>query len=74
MKVKVEDIIEKCGMDYVTAGNLDIEEITEISFEEVMHLPGRGICIDIEQDIYTNDLPQEERKSALSEIFRILGE
>lgn len=69
MKIKVEKIIEKYGTDYITAGNLDVEGITEISLEEAMHLPERGICIDKEEDIYTQDLPQEERESALLRIF-----
>lgn len=69
MKVKVEKIIEEYGMDYTTAGNLDVNGTTEISFEDAMHLPGRGVCLDKEQDIYTQDLPLEERKSALLQIF-----
>lgn len=69
MKMKIEDIIGEHGMDYITAGNLNIERITEISFEDAMCLPGRGICIDKDQDIYTNDLPLEERKEAISMIF-----
>ncbi len=68
MKIKVEKIIEKYGMDYITAGNLDVGRITEI-LEGAMHLPGRCICLDKEQDIYTNDLPLEECESTLSRIF-----
>ena len=73
MKIKIADIIEKYGMDYATAISLDIKGISEISFEEAMHLDGRGIVIDSEQDIYTNDLPQEERKSSLAMIFKFLS-
>lgn len=72
MKIKIDNLIEKYGMDYATAINLDIEEKTEISFEEAMHLHGRGILIDEEQDVYTNDLPQDERKSSLM-IFKSLN-
>lgn len=71
MKIKVENIIEKYGMDYITTGNLDIEGITETSLEEAIHLPGRGVCIDKEQDIYTNDLPLEERELSLSIIYQM---
>lgn len=71
MKIKVEDIIKKYSMDYITAGNLDVNGITEISFEDAIHLPGRGICIDPEQDIYTNDLPLEERESFLMRIYQM---
>ena len=46
----------------------------KISFEEAMSLNGRGILIDKEQDVYTNDLPQEERKSNLLVIFESLKE
>lgn len=73
MKIKIDDIIEKYGMNYATAMNLDIEGKKEISFEEAMRLRGRGILIDRKQDTYTNDLPQGERKSALSEIFKSLN-
>lgn len=69
MKIKIDDIIEKYGMNYATAMNLDIEGMKEISFEEAMCLRGRGILIDRNKDIYTNDLPQEERKRILSGIF-----
>ena len=69
MKIKVEKIIEKYGMDYITAGDLDVGGITEISLEDALHLPGRGICLDKEQDIYTNDLPSEECESTLLRIF-----
>lgn len=65
-------IMEKYGMDYKTAVNLDMEGKTEISFEEAMNLDGRGIIIDKDQDICTNDLPQEERKSSLLTIFEFL--
>lgn len=73
MKIKVTSVIEKYGMDYETATNLDMEGRTEISFEEAMCLDGIGILIDKEQDIYTNELPQEERKSRLSIIFEFLN-
>lgn len=71
MKIKVEKTIEKYGMDYIAAGNLDIKGITEISLEDALHLPGRCICIDKEQDIYTNDLPLEERELSLSIIYQM---
>ena len=73
MKIKVGDIVDKCGMDYTTVVNLYTEGKTEISFEEAMSLRGRGILVDKEQDIYTNDLAQEERKSELSGIFESLS-
>ena len=73
MKIKLDDIVDKCGMDYTTVVNLYTEGKTEISFEEAMSLRGRGILVDKEQDIYTNDLAQEERKSELSEIFESLS-
>lgn len=69
MKIKVEKIIERYGMYYITAGNLDEGGITEISLEDALHLPGRGLCLDKEQDMYTNDLPSEECELALSRIF-----
>lgn len=61
MKINVEKIIEKYGVDYITARNLDAKGITEISLEEA--IPRRGICLDKGQDIFTNDLPLEERES-----------
>ncbi len=73
MKINIDSVIEKYGMDYNTALYLDIERKTEISFEEAMYLNGRGIFIDKEEDICTNDLPQEERKSMLLTIFRSLS-
>ena len=73
MKIKVCNIVDKCGMDYTTIVNLYTEGKTEISFEEAMSLRGRGILVDKEQDIYTNDLAQEERKSSLSTIFEYIG-
>ena len=69
MKIKLADIIEKYGMDYIIAINLDIEGMTEISFEKAMCLDGRGIFIDKEKHIYTNDLPLDERKITLSKMF-----
>lgn len=72
MKIKIDDIIEKYGMDYNSAINLDMEGRKEISLKEAMNLQGRGIIIDKEQDIYTNDLPHEERKSSVSMIFEFL--
>jgi hypothetical protein len=65
-------IIEKYGLDYKTAVSLDVNGGTEISLEEAMNLDGRGIVIDKDQDIYTNDLPQEERKSSLLTVFECL--
>ena len=73
MKIRAVDIIEKYGMDYKTATNLDMEGTTEISFEEAMCLKGRGILLDEEQNVYTNDLPQEERKLCLLTIFEFLS-
>jgi hypothetical protein len=73
MKIRVIDIIEKYGMDYRTAISLDMKGKTEISFEEAMCLDGRGILVDKGQDIYTGDLPQEERKSKLLRIFKLLS-
>ena len=74
MKIRVGDIVDKYGMDYTTVVNLYTEGKTEISFEEAMSLRGRGILVDKEQDIYTNDLAQEERKLSLSTIFESMGE
>jgi len=73
MKIKVAEVIEKYGMDYNTAISLDVKG-TEISFEDLMHLDGRGIVIDKEQDIYTNDLGHEERESINSVIFDSMKE
>lgn len=74
MKIKVDEVIEKYGADYKTAKSLYVGRKTEISFEEAMSLNGRGILIDKEQDVYTNDLPQEERRSNLLMIFESLKE
>ena len=63
MKIKVEKIIEKYGMDCITVGNLDIGKITEISIEKAMHLP--GICIN------KDDLPLEECELYLSRIYQM---
>lgn len=73
MNIRIADVIEKYGIDYTTAVSLDIEGRTEISFESAMDLHGRGILLDKEQNIYTNDLPRDERRSALSEIFEFLN-
>jgi hypothetical protein len=67
-------IIGRYRLDYKTAVNLDMKRKTEISLEEAMNLEGRGIIIDKEQDIYTNDLHQEERRSSLLTIFECLKE
>ncbi len=73
MKIKIDDLIKKYRVDCTTAINLDIGRRTETTFAEMMNLSGRGILIDEEQDIYTNDLPRDERKSALLEIFEFLN-
>jgi hypothetical protein len=77
MKIRIDDVIEKYGMDYAGALNLDVEGRNEgraeISFEEAMNLHGRGILVDKEQDIYTNDLAQEERKRSILAIFEFVN-
>ncbi len=59
--------------DYTTAINLDIGRRTETTFIEMMNSSGRCILIDKGQDVYTSDLPRDERKSALLEIFEFLS-
>jgi hypothetical protein len=67
--MKIDKIIEEYGMDYITGLDLDVKRIIEISLEDAMHLNGRCVLIDKEQDIYSNDLPLDERRSALQYIF-----
>lgn len=70
MRIIIDTVIEKYGMGYNTVASLEAEGRKEISFEDAMCLDERGIIIDEEQDIYTGDLPREERKSNLLRIFK----
>lgn len=67
--MRKNDLTKRFVFDYETSVDLEIRGIEDISFEDSMKLRGRGILIDSEQDIYSNDLPHDERRSVLYAIF-----
>lgn len=66
MDIKNDKIIENIESEYRTDLYVGINNIRHMSIDDLMKIPGRGVLVDKEQDIYSNDLPRKERKSYLN--------